>query len=40
MGLCIIMLEHEVMAPDEWHDNGLRDFTTGSLCIKIGIDKM
>ena len=22
MGLCIIMLKHEVMAVDEWHNNG------------------
>jgi hypothetical protein len=25
MGPCIIMLKHEVMAADEWHDNGLQD---------------
>ena len=24
MGLCIIMLKHEVMVADEWHNNGLR----------------
>ena len=37
MGLCIIMLKHEVMAADEWHDNGPQDFVT---CVQISIDKM
>ena len=40
MGLCIIMLKHEVMAADEWHNNGLQDLVTVSLCIQIAIDKM
>jgi hypothetical protein len=35
MGLYIIMLKHEVMATDEWHDNGLQDLVTVSLCIQI-----
>ena len=39
-GLCIIMLKHEVMAADEWHDNGPQDLVTVSLCIQIAIDKM
>jgi hypothetical protein len=25
MGPCIIMLKHEVMAVDKWHDNGPQD---------------
>ena len=40
MGLCIIMLKHEVMAVDEWHDNGPQDLVMVSLCIQIAIDKM
>ena len=40
MGPCIIMLKHEAMAPDEWHDNGSQDLGTVSLCIQIAIDKM
>ena len=40
MGPCIIMLKHEVMVADEWHDNGPQDFGTVSLCIQIDIDKM
>ena len=40
MGPCIIMLKHEVMAVDEWHDNGPQDLVTVSLCIQIAIDKM
>ena len=40
MELCIIMLKHEVMAADEWHDNGSQDLITVSLCIQIAIDKM
>jgi hypothetical protein len=39
-GLCIIMLKHELMAEDEWHDNGPQDLVTVSLCIQIAIDKM
>jgi hypothetical protein len=35
MGLCMIMLKHEVMAVDEWPDNGPRDLLTVSLCIPI-----
>jgi hypothetical protein len=34
------MLKHEVMAADEWHDNGPKDLVTVSLCIQIAIDKM
>jgi hypothetical protein len=26
--LCIIMLKHDVMAEDEWHDNGQQDLAT------------
>ena len=40
MGLCIIMLKHEVMETDEWYDNGPQDLITVSLCIQIAIDKM
>ena len=40
MGLWIIMQEHEVMAMDEWHNNGPQDLITVSLCIQITIDKM
>ena len=40
MGLCIIMLNHEVMQADEWCDNGPQDLVTLSLCIQIAIDKM
>ena len=40
MGPCIIMLKHEVMAVNEWHDNGPQDLVTVSLCIQIGINKM
>ena len=40
MRLCIIMLEHEVMAVDEWHHNGPQDLITVYLCIQIAIDKM
>jgi hypothetical protein len=32
MGLCIVMLKHEVMAVDEWHDNGPRDLIMVYLC--------
>ena len=34
------MLKHEVMAADEWHDNGPQDLVTVSLCIQIATDKM
>ena len=34
------MLKHEVMAADEWHDNGPQDLVTVSLCIQTAIDKM
>jgi hypothetical protein len=34
------MLKHEVMEVDEWHDNGLQDLITESLCVQIAIDKM
>ena len=40
MGPCIIMLKHEVMAVDDWHDNGPQDLITVSLCIQIAIIKM
>ena len=40
MGLCIIMLKHEMMGVDEWHDNGTQDLIMVSLCIQIAIDKM
>ena len=40
IGPCIIMLKHEVMAADEWHDNGPQDLITVSLSIQIAIDKM
>ena len=34
------MLKHEVMAVDEWHNNGPQDLSAVSLCIQIAIDKM
>jgi hypothetical protein len=37
---CIIMLKHEVMEEDEWHDNGPQDLVTVSLRSRIAIDKM
>jgi hypothetical protein len=40
MVLCIIMLKHEVMVENEWHNNGLQDLVTVSLYIQIAIDKM
>ncbi len=40
MGLCIIMLQHEVMVVDEWHNNELQDLVTVSLCIQNAINKM
>ncbi len=40
MALCIIMLQHEVMVVDEWHNNGPQDLVTVSLCIQNAINKM
>ncbi len=40
MGPCIIMLQHEVMVVDEWHNNGAQDLVTVSLCIQNAINKM
>ncbi len=40
MGPCIIMLQHEVMVVDEWHNNGPQDLVTVSLCIKNCINKI
>ncbi len=40
MGLCIIMLQHEVMVVDEWHNNGSQDLVTVPLCIQNAINKM
>jgi hypothetical protein len=40
MGLCFIMLKQEVMAVDEWHDNGPQDLITVCLCIQMVIDKI
>ena len=34
------MLKPEVMAADEWHDNGPQDLVTVSVYIEIAIDKM
>jgi hypothetical protein len=34
------MLKHEVIAADEWLDNGPQDLFMVSLCIQIAIDKM
>ena len=34
MGPCIITLKHEVMAADEWHDNGPQDLVTVSCAFK------
>jgi hypothetical protein len=39
MGLCIIILKHEVMAADEWRNNGPQDIVMVSLCIETAIDK-
>jgi hypothetical protein len=38
MGPCIMMLKHEVMAADDWHDNGPQNFVM--VCIKNAINKM
>ncbi len=40
MGPCIIMLQHEVMVVDEWHNNGPQDLGTVSLCIQNAINKI
>ncbi len=40
MGPCIIMLQHEVMVVDEWHNNGLQDLVLVSLCIQNAINKL
>ncbi len=40
MGPCIIMLQHEVMVVDEWHNNGPQDLVTVSLCIQNAINKI
>jgi uncharacterized protein with NAD-binding domain and iron-sulfur cluster len=40
MGMCIIMLKHEVKEADELYDIGLQDLVTVSLCIQIAIDKI
>ncbi len=37
---CIIMLQHEVMVVDEWHNNGSQYLVTVSLCIQNVINKM
>ncbi len=39
MGLCIIMLQYELMIVDEWHNNGPQDLVTVSLCIQNAINK-
>ncbi len=36
----IIMLQHEMMVVDEWHNNGPQDLVTVSLCIQNAINKM
>ncbi len=40
MGPCIIMLQHEVMIVDEWHNNGPQYLVTVSLWIQNAINKM
>ncbi len=40
MGPCIIMLQHEVMVVDEWHNNGPQDLVTVSPCIQNTINKI
>ncbi len=40
MGPCIIILQHEVMVVDEWHNNGPQDLVTVSLCFQNAINKM
>ena len=36
---CIIMLEHDVMVENEWHNNGPQDLVAVSLCIQNAINK-
>ncbi len=40
MGPCFIMLQHEVIVMDEWHNNGPKYLVTVSLCIQNAINKM
>ena len=40
MGPCIIMLKHEGIPADKWHDNGPQDLVTVFLGIHITTDKM
>ncbi len=40
MGPCIIMLQHDLMVRDEWHNNGPQDLVTVTLCIQNAINKM
>ncbi len=40
IGPCIIMLQHEVMVVDEWHNYGPQDLVMLSLCIQNAINKM
>ncbi len=40
IGPCIIMLQHEVMFVDEWHNYGPQDLVMLSLCIQNAINKM
>ena len=39
-GMCIIMLKVEVMAANEWYDNGPQELILVSLCIQIGNNKI
>ena len=38
--LDLIILKHEVMPADEWHNNVPQDLDTVSLCIQMNIDKI
>lgn len=40
MGRWIIMLQHEVVVENKWHNNGTRDLVIASLCIQNAHDKM
>ena len=40
MGLCVIMLKHELMAADEFHDNRPQDLVMVSPHIQMTINKM
>ncbi len=40
MGPYIIIMQHEVMVVNEWHNNGPQDFVTVSLCIQNAINKI